>query len=80
MTVSHFLSFSISLLYFVNNISSHYSYIILLSFFITTDDSCNYDYHCIYKSWLCPFGLVVRCITHHCKCIKILNPINFFST
>ncbi|RHN68433.1 putative Late nodulin [Medicago truncatula] len=61
-----------------------FAMVIFLKLFLVAtnndDDSCNYDYHCIYKSWLCPFGLVVRCITHHCKCIKILNPINFFST
>ncbi|KEH34802.1 Nodule Cysteine-Rich (NCR) secreted peptide [Medicago truncatula] len=80
MTVNHFLSFLNFLLNFVNNISSHYSYIILFSLFITTDDSCYNDYHCINKSWLCPSGLVVRCITRQCKCITILNPIDFVST
>ncbi|RHN68431.1 putative Late nodulin [Medicago truncatula] len=61
-----------------------YAMIIFFKLFLVAtnndDDSCYNDYHCINKSWLCPSGLVVRCITRQCKCITILNPIDFVST
>lgn len=78
-----FLSFSNFLIYFVKNISSQFSYILLFSYFITARLPqpklvCRIDYDCIAVK--CPTVLVPKCINGKCDCIEISAPIDYVLT
>jgi len=69
------LSFSNFLIYFVKNISSQFSYILLFSYFFTARRLaipkllCRTNYDCIAVK--CPTVLLVpKCINSRCTCIE----------
>jgi len=47
---------------------------------ISEIDKCLTDYDCVRNWWLCPIDQFVRCINETCKCIKLLDSINFVPT
>jgi nucleoside recognition membrane protein YjiH len=62
-----------------NIISSHFSYVLLCSYFITAGVRCHKTSGCP-KSMRCMVGFQMVCKMQQCKCVKLLTTIDFVPT